>query len=215
MVSIQQDSPTTTSTGENAEATPPNRHTKRRLESRAKVYNAAVELFIRQGYENTTMDQIADTADVARATVFNHFPKKTAFLDDWTAQRRQAGLSSVRRELREGWTLDDALYTYMTNMARTSVARKSETLSLLGATLSQTNFLANPALADELEDLMTEAQTSNASPEIHHKKQAALIIATGYFAVLSRWVAHPTPAEDLEADLHSMLDVVLHGLYHA
>jgi AcrR family transcriptional regulator len=35
------------------------------------------------------MDDIAERADVARATVFNHFPRKAAFIDEWTARRQE------------------------------------------------------------------------------------------------------------------------------
>ena len=71
----------------------PDRRTRRRQESRERVYRAAVELFVERGFEATTMDDIADRADVARATVFNYFQRKTAFLDQWSALRRQKALA--------------------------------------------------------------------------------------------------------------------------
>jgi AcrR family transcriptional regulator len=37
------------------------------------VLAAALELFVERGYDNTTMDEIAERADVARAAVFNYF----------------------------------------------------------------------------------------------------------------------------------------------
>jgi hypothetical protein len=36
------------------------------------------------------MDDIAERADVARATVFNHFPREAAFIDERTAAARNA-----------------------------------------------------------------------------------------------------------------------------
>ena len=36
------------------------------------------------------MDDIAERADVARATVFNHFPREAAFSDERTAAARNA-----------------------------------------------------------------------------------------------------------------------------
>jgi len=49
------------------------RRVRRRQEVRRRVYRAAVELFVERGFDATTMDDIAERADVARATVFNHF----------------------------------------------------------------------------------------------------------------------------------------------
>jgi AcrR family transcriptional regulator len=51
-----------------------------KLERRDRLYEAAVTLFREQGYENTTVDQIARRAGVAKGTFFNYFPTKDAVL---------------------------------------------------------------------------------------------------------------------------------------
>ena len=51
-----------------------------KLERRDRLYEAAVALFREQGYEATTVDQIARRADVAKGTFFNYFPTKDAVL---------------------------------------------------------------------------------------------------------------------------------------
>ena len=50
--------------------------------------SAALELFAAQGFADTTIDQIAERADVARQTVLNHFPHKTDFARAWGQGRR-------------------------------------------------------------------------------------------------------------------------------
>jgi len=50
---------------------------------RARLLAAALRLFAEQGYEATTIDQIAAAADVARQTVLNHYPHKRDFLQAW------------------------------------------------------------------------------------------------------------------------------------
>ena len=60
------------------------------------MYAAAISLFVEKGFDNTTMDDIAERADVARATVFNHFPRKAAFIDEWTARRRERAAVALR-----------------------------------------------------------------------------------------------------------------------
>ena len=49
---------------------------KRKAETKAKIFKAAVELFLEQGYEITTIEQIVEKADVAKGTFFIHFPTK-------------------------------------------------------------------------------------------------------------------------------------------
>jgi TetR/AcrR family transcriptional repressor of mexJK operon len=48
------------------------------LRSRAAVIEAATTLFLRNGYTATTMDDIAETADVSKRTVYNNFADKAA-----------------------------------------------------------------------------------------------------------------------------------------
>jgi AcrR family transcriptional regulator len=47
-----------------------------RRSSRATLLDAAAEFFLEQGYEKTSIDQIAHRAGVARATFFNYFGAK-------------------------------------------------------------------------------------------------------------------------------------------
>lgn len=189
------------------------RRTRSRLRRRDELYTAAVELFIKQGFNDTTMEQIADRADFARATVFNYFPRKTAFLDEWTARRRARATQALAGADVTGWTLDKMLHSYMTEMAQLSLETREETRALLSATLQQTNFLAHPALAEELAELIRSARDSGEAPDDVHAGQAGLIIATTYFAVLDQWITAEPKAFDLEKELLTVVNVVLYGIY--
>jgi AcrR family transcriptional regulator len=57
-------------------------------ETRARITEAALGLFASRGYEETTIDQIADAAGVNRRTVFRHFATKEAILFDHLAIQR-------------------------------------------------------------------------------------------------------------------------------
>jgi hypothetical protein len=62
---------------------------------RQHILSAASELFKTRGYPPTTMDDIAEEAEISRATLFNHFPSKEALLLPWgqeiVEQQFQAG----------------------------------------------------------------------------------------------------------------------------
>jgi AcrR family transcriptional regulator len=51
-----------------------------RVSSRRTLEEAAAELFLEQGYDGTTVDDIARRAGVGRATFFNYFPSKPDLL---------------------------------------------------------------------------------------------------------------------------------------
>lgn len=69
--------PTTPTTGNPSRpAQPPaaGRRERKKAETRRALVTAARRLFIERGYDEVTVAQIADEADIAVTTLFNHFP---------------------------------------------------------------------------------------------------------------------------------------------
>ncbi len=60
------------------------RRERRRRELRERVVEGALELVAEQGFEATTVEQIAASADIAPATFFNHFQSKSGLLAEIT-----------------------------------------------------------------------------------------------------------------------------------
>src|ERR1700710_1853744 len=48
----------------------------RSAQAHTKVLNAAVELFSERGIDATSMDAIAETSGVSKATIYKHWPDK-------------------------------------------------------------------------------------------------------------------------------------------
>jgi AcrR family transcriptional regulator len=65
-------------------------------ETRARIARTALELFISQGYTETTLDQIAEAADVGRRTIFDHFPSKEAMLFDHLLVRNEVAIKHLQ-----------------------------------------------------------------------------------------------------------------------
>jgi AcrR family transcriptional regulator len=65
-------------------------------ETRARIADAALELFARQGYVDTTIDQIAEASGVGRRTVFRYFATKQAILFDHLVVRREDAIERLR-----------------------------------------------------------------------------------------------------------------------
>jgi AcrR family transcriptional regulator len=63
---------------------------------RSRIAEAALDLFVTQGYAETTIDQIAEAAAVGRRTVFRHFSSKEAILFDHLAVRRDFALNRLQ-----------------------------------------------------------------------------------------------------------------------
>jgi AcrR family transcriptional regulator len=68
----------------------------RTRETRARIGETALELFVNQGYAETTFDQIAAAAGVGRRTIFRYFPTKEAIVFDQLVVRREVALERLR-----------------------------------------------------------------------------------------------------------------------
>src|SRR5258708_32107888 len=74
---------------------------RRRVTSRAELEHAAFDLFGRQGFDRTTVDDIAAAAGIGRRTFFRYFPSKNDVpWGDFEAQlkRMRARLAARQRQ---------------------------------------------------------------------------------------------------------------------
>ena len=76
---------------------PSDRRSRKRLATRQEISNAATRLFWERGFDQVTVDEIADAADVGRMTVFNHFPRK----EDMFFDREEEDSETLREALRQ------------------------------------------------------------------------------------------------------------------
>lgn len=60
-----------------------NRFARKKEETRKRIIETAMNLIKSQGFESTTLDQIAQEADVARKTLYNYFPNKEDIVIDY------------------------------------------------------------------------------------------------------------------------------------
>jgi AcrR family transcriptional regulator len=66
---------------------------RKRRETRRRLAETGLRLFLERGYEETTLDAIAEAAGVSRRTVFHYFDQKEDILLAW-----QSGLAETIRE---------------------------------------------------------------------------------------------------------------------
>jgi AcrR family transcriptional regulator len=70
---------------------------RRYQETRARIVDAAAELFAERGFDAVSVMEIARRAGVVEKTVFNHFPVKEGLVFDADPPMRAALLDAVRR----------------------------------------------------------------------------------------------------------------------
>ena len=107
------------------EPSEPGLRERKRRRTRAAIARAALELFDRQGFQETTIPQIAAAADVSPRTVSGYFPHKEelAFPD---SDEAFASLERRLRERPEGESATDALRAWIEGWLREHGGRDEE-----------------------------------------------------------------------------------------
>ena len=77
------------------------RRARRSAETRERLFRAALDLFTRKGFTETTVEDITEAADVGKGTFFNYFPSKDHILLAF-GELQLAKLESAVREARAG-----------------------------------------------------------------------------------------------------------------
>ncbi len=74
----------------------PDRRTRKRLATRQAISDVATRLFMERGFDQVTIDDIAEAADVGRMTVFNHFPRKEDMFFDREQEGHDLAFEAIR-----------------------------------------------------------------------------------------------------------------------
>jgi AcrR family transcriptional regulator len=85
---------------------------RKKQKTRDAIINAAIELFAERGYEQTTIAEIAEAAEVSPRTIFAYFPCKEDILF-CELPEIQERLAQALRERPEGATALDALRDFI------------------------------------------------------------------------------------------------------
>jgi AcrR family transcriptional regulator len=178
------------------------------MRMRARLLSAAFDLFAANGFAETTIDQIAERADVARQTVLNHFPHKTDFARAW-GQGRRDQLAAIGERVPADESAQALAHRYFAALAEMNERERDLTRALLQSLTPTEVFLyirAVPAAAIRRGQEQGEF-SSAAEPDA-----AAEILTSVYFGTVSRWLIDGPPPFDLARALAERLELVLVGL---
>ena len=117
---------------------PPDRRQRRSLETRERLFRSALDLFAKQGFADTTVEDITNAADVGKGTFFNYFPSKDHILLAF-ADMQLAKLQSIIERLRaSGEPVPQFLRTLGIRMTEEPGRNPSIVRAMLLANLSST-----------------------------------------------------------------------------
>ena len=189
-------------------------HKRRRLETRSEIVRAAFELFAKTGYEAVSMDSIAETAGVSRATLFNYFPQKELILREIAATRAEK-LKRILAEfeaLESAPTFDD-IVDLIVRLCEENTRIAGHAKKLLLETFFRQ---ASQGLLLAAREEAVAALTTSIVKIVRHRKQARLAAETlfaVYLATMLEWLmSDEFPAEWLLKTMRLRLLVLREGI---
>jgi AcrR family transcriptional regulator len=111
------------------------RRERKKRARRSRIYETARQLFLEHGVAATTVEQIAEAADVAQTTFFNHFQSKSAVLGEMVGEVSDHLHAMLERELTTAGTAEEHIRRFATDSIKA---------------LSQTEGLARDVLLEML-----------------------------------------------------------------
>lgn len=176
-------------------------------------YDAAMELFREKGFDETSVDEIAEKAGYSRATFFNHFGVKQGVLRHY-GHRLQDLVEEFLDRSDPPVSPLEMIRQVIFAMVREAEEHLDEVRLISTYSIRDPNYLSNPTptrkrLWDILTGLVSEAQKQEQIRRDLTAKELALHIFFLYHGVVLAIVTGTGSAESL---LHSVWQFILGGV---
>ncbi|WP_437611606.1 TetR family transcriptional regulator [Sorangium sp. So ce834] len=79
-----------------AEGQTPGLRERKKERTRAQIIETAIDLFLKHGYEQTTLDEVLGAVEISRRTFFRYFESKEDLLIAWMDQLIEVACASIR-----------------------------------------------------------------------------------------------------------------------
>lgn len=195
---------------------PPGRRERRRASTLDQIARTAAALFDAQGFEATTMEQIAAAADVAKGTLYNHFPAKEAVLAHWMHQTLADDAPRLRAALDRPGSFEDKLTRLFGESAQWMQAHREWLLPYFRHRFLHIDSEVGAARAHPPRDLaavfawlIAQAQHDGALRTDLAAEHLAALLHQLYFAALMRWLT--LPGRTLSDEFAAAIDLFLGG----
>ncbi len=196
------------------------RRERKKRETRRRIYSAAFELFLEKGFDHTTVEEIAERADVAKGTVFNYFPQKSSFLpaifEHWV-NRITEEMGSV-----EQWTGDtrsklEQLFFFLANLSAESpeLFRRAIFEHLRSIPDGDSPIASRPPVHEivtMISSVLSEGQSAGDVRADLNLKHGASLVESAVFKTLVIWLIEGGSFDEVRDEMSGKLDILFAGV---
>jgi TetR/AcrR family transcriptional regulator, cholesterol catabolism regulator len=201
----------------NEQAPPVGRRERKKQEVQARIRDAAHALFQEKGYEATTVEEIAERADVAKGTFFNYYPRKDALLQALAEDM----LDQLDAQLGppEAWagTAREQLLRFFLAIGEFVRCDPELSKTMMVETMRSLWMRTEPdPVEEEFRRIVRTALVRAAAPgELRpgaDVEAAARLLEAAFHATTVEWLRDGTPEGVLQAALTAQFDIIFRGL---
>jgi AcrR family transcriptional regulator len=188
---------------------------KQRLATRKKIIDAAVEIIISKGVKSATMREIAKSAGIGDATIYNYFPTKEAIIYGYYEDGLAAAMVQVNGiEGFDAYNLQEQLQSLLESLLTNFLADREfvqATFTRVFFGLSQNYNRLKPIrkrFIGFVKEILESAESREEIPEIVFADMLGQLFWDYYMAMVSYWLkdtsdqfANTTVLVDLSLDL--------------
>ncbi|MCG8926938.1 TetR/AcrR family transcriptional regulator [Lentzea sp. CC55] len=178
-----------------------------------RLYTASIDLFTGQGYEETSIEEITERADVARGTFFNYFDKKEEVIAAWGARRRDTLRAELGAIAGENHDVSTCLENCMRALAKINKMEWRTTQVMLTAWVRCGHPIFETPYATSLfaEIIATGKQAGEIADHVD-PTLVGNILRDVYLGTLYRYVGRGKQPTTLANELVTTLRLVMNGV---
>jgi AcrR family transcriptional regulator len=191
------------------------RRERKKRANRARILKAARDLFQAHGFDDTSVEDIAETADVSKSTFFNYFPTKESLLVAIAAEEVRDLRRLVTVDLASVPSAVEKIQRVMRLLVADTAPRLRLTRRVLLETMMRPSDMPTPVTQVELlfERLVKRAQAQGEIRADLDPTGVASALTGAYFAAFSRWIAAGSDeAATLGSELEAVLEMLFEGI---
>jgi len=195
---------------------PISRRERNKQRVKEQIYLSAMTLFMQKGYDQTSIDEITEAADVSRGTFFNYFQRKDDLIAAWGGNRRDqlnAGLTQVSQDA----TADCAsrLRRCLDTLAQVTNTEAELTRAMLLAWVQAGRPIhEDPHLGTIFASIIDDGIAAGQVDPAIAAGRAGNVLRDIYLGALYHWAHTPPDAfeGDLGDELYASLHIFLRGI---
>jgi AcrR family transcriptional regulator len=191
---------------------------EKKQRNKQAIVEAAISLFSEQGYENTSIEQIARAAGVGKGTVYSYFQTKKDLLKGFCEyELEKIHLELVKRSNQDASILEQMLTIYMTEFHHVTQNREFGRLYMRESIFPKDADVQDDMETDEkyFQMLFPILQKGQERGEL--RKDVELLYITAHFyslyiMIISAWYTGRIATDEVEATMQVLFRQVLEGL---